>query len=401
LHAIVKRRQDVNKKMGGRMIKRSKLVLLLTAKVRNMQEELRHQIALTQISQIGDIIAKKLLSIFGTASAIFKASRRELECIEDVGFSRANAIKQFRDFKRADKEMAFIEKYHIQPVFYTDKNYPTRLQQCADSPVMIYFKGQADFNVKRVVNVVGTRGPGEYGKHMCAQIVKELAPHNVMVVSGLAYGIDIIAHRTALENNMTTIGVLAHGLDRIYPSMHKDTAVQMLDNGGLITEFLSETQPDKQNFPKRNRIVAGMADATIVIESGVKGGSLITADIANSYSRDVMAVPGRVGDLNAAGCHHLIKTNQAMLITDAKDVLQAMGWESAQKIQPHPQKQLFIELSQEEQQILALFSGDGEKHIDEICRHSTLPGSQVASLVFQMEMQHVLKSLPGQKYQLV
>ena len=374
---------------------------LLTAKGSNMQEELRYQIALTQISQTGDIIAKKLLSIFGTASAIFKATKRELECIEDVGSSRANAIKQFKDFRRVDKEISFIEKYQIQPVFYTAKNYPHRLQQCADSPVMLYFKGQTDFNTARIVNVIGTRAPGEYGKYMCAQIVKDLAPYNVMVVSGLAYGIDILAHRTALENDMTTVGVLAHGLDRIYPSMHKETAIQMLANGGLLTEFLSETQPDKQNFPRRNRIVAGMADATVVIESGSKGGSLITADIANSYSRDVMAVPGRVGDPNAAGCHHLIKTNQAMLITEAKDIVQAMGWESAKKAQPHPQKQLFIELSAEEQQILAQFSGYGEKHIDEICRNISLPGSQVASLVFQMEMQHVLKSLPGQKYQLV
>jgi DNA processing protein len=231
--------------------------------------------------------------------------------------------------------------------------------------------------------------------------VKDLAPHNVIVVSGLAYGIDILAHRTALENNITTVGVMAHGLDRIYPSMHKETAIKMLDNGGLLTEFLSETQPDRQNFPRRNRIVAGMADATIVIESGLKGGSLITADIANSYSRDVMAVPGRVGDPNAAGCHHLIKTNQAMLITEVKDILEAMGWESARKPQPHPQRSLFVELGEDEQQILALFEGYEEKHIDEICRNTTLPGSQVASLIFQMEMQHILKSLPGQKYQLV
>lgn len=375
--------------------------MVVNCKRNKMQEELRYQIALTQISQIGDITAKKLLSIFGTAEAIFKAKKRELDCIEDVGVARAWAIKKFNDFSRVDKEISFIEKYQIQPVFYTAKNYPQRLQQCADSPVMLYFKGQADLNATRIVNVIGTRGPGEYGKHMCAQIVKELAPYNVMVVSGLAYGIDILAHRTALENEMTTVGVLAHGLDRIYPSMHKQTAIEMLANGGLLTEFLSETQPDKQNFPKRNRIVAGMADATVVIESGTKGGSLITADIANSYSRDVMAVPGRVGDPNAAGCHHLIKTNQAMLITEAKDIVQAMGWESSRKAQPHPQKQLFIELSKEEQQILALFSGYGEKHIDEICRNTPLPGSQVASLIFQMEMQHIIKSLPGQKYQLV
>ena len=366
-----------------------------------MQDELRHQIALTQISQIGDVIAKKLLTCFGTASAIFSAGKRELACIEDVGSSRAEAIKSFNDFEKADKEIAFIEKYNIQPVFYTDPNYPKRLQQCYDSPVMLYFKGTANLNASRIVNVVGTRAPGEYGKQMCTRLVAALAPYNVTVVSGMAYGIDIIAHRTAVENNMPTLGVMAHGLDRIYPAIHKSTAMQMINNGGLITEFTSETNPDKQNFPRRNRIVAGMADVTIVIESGTKGGSLITADIANSYNRDVMALPGRVGDPKAAGCNELIKANKAMLITSASDILEVMGWEPASKPLPHPQKALFITLSAEEQRIMSLFAGQEEKHIDEICREIPLPGSQVNSLVMQMEMQHILKSLPGRKYQLV
>jgi DNA processing protein len=366
-----------------------------------MQDELHHQIALTQISQIGDVIAKKLLTCFGSASAIFNAGKRELACIEDVGFSRAKAIKEFNDFERVEKEIAFIEKYNIQPVFYTDAIYPQRLLHCYDSPVMLYFKGKADLNASRIVNVIGTRMPGEYGKHMCERIVAALAPYNVTIVSGMAYGIDIIAHKTAVENNMTTLGVMAHGLDRIYPAIHKSTAMQMIDNGGLITEFMSETNPDKQNFPKRNRIVAGMADATIVIESGSKGGSLITADIANSYNRDVLAVPGRVGDLNAAGCHDLIKANRAMLITGASDIIEMMGWEPLVKPLPNPQKSLFIELSAEEQRIMALFAGQEEKHIDEICRNIPLPGSQVNTLVMQMEMQHILRGLPGRKYQLV
>lgn len=374
---------------------------MLTTKVRNMQDELRYQIALTQISQIGDVIAKKLLTCFGTASAIFSAGKRELACIEDVGSSRAQAIKSFNDFTKADKEIAFIEKYNIQPVFYTDPKYPQRLQQCYDSPVMLYFKGTANLNASRIVNVVGTRAPGEYGKQMCARLVAALAPYNVTVVSGMAYGIDIIAHRTAVENNMPTLGVMAHGLDRIYPAMHKSTAMQMINNGGLITEFISKTNPDKQNFPRRNRIVAGMADVTIVIESGTKGGSLITADIANSYNRDVMALPGRVGDPNAAGCNELIKANKAMLITGASDILDVMGWEQVVKPLPNPQKAFFVELSAEEQRILSLFAGQEEKHIDEICRQIPLPGSQVNSLVMQMEMQHILKSLPGRKYQLV
>jgi DNA processing protein len=373
----------------------------LTTKIRNMQEELRHQIALTQISQIGDVTAKKLLTHFGNAGNIFKASKRELERFEDIGSGRAQAIKQFKDFARVDKEISFINRYNIQPVFYTDPLYPHRLQQCCDSPVMLYFKGKANLNASRIVNVVGTRVPGEYGKQVCERLVAGLAAYNVTIVSGMAYGIDIIAHRTAVENNMTTLGVMAHGLDRIYPAMHKATATQMIHNGGLLTEFISETSPDKQNFPRRNRIVAGIADATIVIESGFKGGSLITADIANSYNRDVFAIPGRVGDPNAAGCNQLIKTNKAMLITDASDILEIMGWERASESTPHPQKELFVALSAEEQLILSLFAGEEAMHIEEICREIPLPGSQVTSLVLQMEMQHVLRGLPGQKYQLV
>lgn len=374
---------------------------MLTTKVRNMQEELRHQIALTQLPQIGDIMAKKLIDHFGSASAIFKAGKQELENVPEIGIARASAIRQFHDYSRVDKEISFIEKYGIQPVFYTSAQYPQRLQHCYDSPVMLYFKGDADLNAGRIINVIGTRSPGEYGKAICAKIVEDLAAHQVMVVSGMAYGIDIIAHKTSLTAGIPTVGVLAHGLDRIYPPQHKAIATEMLGNGGLLTEFMSETQPDKQNFPRRNRIVAGIADATVVIESGAQGGSLITADIANSYNRDVFAIPGRVGDPHATGCNALIRTNRAMLITSAADILQTMGWEQSVVAKPHPQQQLFVTLSEEEQHIVTLFNGLTEKHIDEIRRQSHLPGSQIASLILQLEMQHVVRSLPGQKYQLV
>ncbi|WP_236059597.1 DNA-processing protein DprA [Chitinophaga rhizophila] len=368
-----------------------------------MQEELRHQIALTQIPQIGDIVAKKLLAHFGTASNVLHASRRELEHTPDIGSVRADAIFQFRDYLRADKEIAFIEKYDIQPVFYTDKAYPERLRHCADSPVMLYYKGSADLNAGRIVSIVGTRAPGEYGKAVCAAFVEELAAHQITVVSGMAYGIDIIAHKRAVQEGIPTIGVLAHGLDRIYPPQHKGTAMMMQENGGLLTEFLSGTQPDKQHFPMRNRIVAGIADATIVVESGRQGGSMITADIANSYNRDVFAFPGRVNDPHAEGCNELIRTNKAMLLSGVEDLLQVMGWDTAQRKEAkhHPQTSLFLELSEAEQHIVTLFSGEDEKHIDELRRESHLPGSQVSTLVLKLEMLHVLRSLPGQKYQLV
>jgi DNA processing protein len=377
---------------------------MLTAKISNMQEELRHQIALTQIPQIGDIVAKKLLAHFGSASDVLNASRKELGNIPDIGTVRADAIFQFRDYRRADKEIEFLEKNDIQALFYTGTNYPQRLRHCADSPVMLYYKGTTNLNAPRIISIVGTRTPGEYGKTMCAQLVEALTVHNVVIVSGMAYGIDIIAHKRAVQQRIPTIGVLAHGLDRVYPQQHKSTAVEMIDNGGLLTEFLSHTQPDKQHFPMRNRIVAGIADATIVIESGTQGGSMITADIANSYNRDVFAIPGRANDPHSAGCNELIRTNKAMLITNANDFLQAMGWyadnnPSAAKF--NPQKELFITLDDAEQHIVTLFSGDIEKHIDELRRESHLPGSQVNSLVLKLEMRHILKSLPGQKYQLV
>lgn len=368
-----------------------------------MQEELRHQMALTQIPQIGDIVAKKLLAHFRSASAVFEAGKHELENIPDIGAVRAAAIRQFQDYERVDREIAFMEKYDVQPVFYTSPQYPQRLKHCTDSPVMLYYKGNADLNAGRIVSIVGTRAPGEYGKTVCARLVEDLAAHNVIVVSGMAYGIDIIAHRQALVHGIPTIGVLAHGLDRIYPPQHKGTAMSMVENGGLLTEFLSETQPDKQHFPMRNRIVAGIADATIVVESGLQGGSLITADIANSYNKDVFAIPGRIGDPHAAGCNELIRTNRAMLITGATDLLQVMGWDNNNppKVQADPQRELFVTLNEAEQHIVTLFTGDDEKHIDQLRRESYLPGSQVTSLVLKLEMQHVLRGLPGQKYQLI
>lgn len=368
-----------------------------------MQEELRHQIALTQIPQIGDIVARKLLAHFHSASAVFKAAKHELENIPDIGTVRAAAILEFCDYEQVDREIAYITQNNIQPVFYTSDQYPQRLRHCADSPVMLYYKGNADLNAGRIVSIVGTRAPGDYGRTVCAKLVEDLAAHKVTVVSGLAYGIDIIAHRQALLHGMPTIGVLAHGLDRIYPPQHKGTAMEMVENGGLLTEFLSETMPDKQHFPMRNRIVAGIADATVVVESGLKGGSLITADIANSYNKDVFAIPGRVGDPHAAGCNELIRTNRAMLITSAADLLQAMGWDHqhAPKRQPNPQRELFLTLDEAEQHILTLFTGNDEKHIDQLRRESYLPGSQVTSLVLKLEMQHVLRGLPGQKYQVI
>jgi DNA processing protein len=266
---------------------------------------------------------------------------------------------------------------------------------------MLYYKGNADLNATRIINVIGTRTPGSYGRRICEKIVGELAEKQIVVVSGLAYGIDVLAHETALKHRIPTIGVLAHGLDTIYPYAHKDIAKQMVEQGGLLTEYGSGVSPDKQNFPRRNRIVAGMADATVLIESNIKGGSMITAYIANSYNRDVFAIPGQIDDIRASGCNQLIRDHQAMIITSAQDILKAMNWDDqVSKPKPPVQKELFVELSQEEKMILAVFRDNEEQHLEQICRHSQMPGSKVASLILNLEMQHMLKSLPGQRYQL-
>lgn len=363
--------------------------------------ELFYQVALTCIPQIGDVTAKKLITHFGNASAIFQARQRELERIPEIGSVRAAAIKQFRDFERVELELHFIEKYRIQPLFYTDPRYPQRLHHCADSPLLLYFKGNADLNAARIVNIIGTRNPTRYGREICEEITAGLAPHGITVMSGLAYGIDIIAHRACLQHDICTVAVLAHGLDRIYPAAHKPVATAMLDHGGLLTDFMSNTMPDKQNFPKRNRIVAGICDATIVIESGLKGGSLITAQIANSYGRDVMAVPGRTADPFSAGCNELIKTHRAALITNADDILSLMNWQPVTKRKPATQQQsLFVTLSEEEQQVVSLFGEETEQHIDDLLRKCLLPGRQLTNVLLQLEMHNMVQSMPGQRYKL-
>jgi DNA processing protein len=367
-----------------------------------MPQELMYQIALTRIPLIGDVIIKKLLEHFGSAGNIFKAKKYELEKIETVGTIRAAALCNFHDFTPIAAEIDFIEKYRIQPLFCTDPGYPQRLLHCYDSPAMLYYKGHATLNPARIVNIVGTRHPSAYGRAVCETLVKELAAAGITIVSGLAYGIDLIAHKTALKEQTPTIGVLAHGLDRIYPPAHKQVAVEMLEQGGLLTDFMSQTLPDKQNFPKRNRIVAGISDATIVIESGLRGGSLITADLANGYNRDVMCIPGRLHDPQSAGCNHLIKHNKAALLTGAADLLELMGWQETPHAAPGVvQPGLFPELTADEQLIMSLFREKSRRHLEELYLQTRLSGSQVATAVFNLEMQSVLRSLPGQLYELI
>jgi DNA processing protein len=365
-----------------------------------MHSELYYQLALTLIPNIGPVQAKILLQQYEPAD-IFKAKKSDLERLEGIGTIRAASIKSFTDFTKAEEEMAFIEKYKIKPLFITDKNYPKRLLNCYDSPTLLFYRGEADLNHDKIIAIIGTRSYTDYGKQVTEELIKELSEQNVIVISGLAYGIDAIAHKASLKNNLKTIGVLAHGLDQVYPSQHTGLAKDMIKSGGgLLTEFRSKTKPDKHNFPTRNRIVAGMSDATIVVETGIKGGSMITAELANNYNKDVFAFPGRVNDSKSAGCNHLIKNNKAVLLTDAQELLELMNWEERKKPTIKKQKELFIELTPDEKIIISILKEKDGVHIDEINLRSGLSSSSVAAAILNLELQNVVLSLPGKIYQI-
>ena len=365
-----------------------------------MQKELLYQIALTLVPNIGDVRAKALVNHFGNATAVFHASKKALDAIDGIGLKAVQSLLNFKDFSRAEEEISFIKKYKITPLFLTDKNYPQRLLNCYDSPALLYYKGNTDLNSSRMVAIVGTRNHNDYGKNICEKLVNELVDEEVVIVSGLAFGIDSIAHKTSVKNNMKTVGVLAHGLDRVYPPQNASLARQMILNGGLLTEFKSNTNPDKPNFPGRNRIVAGISDAIIVIESGIKGGSLITAELANGYNKDVFAFPGRADDLKSAGCNYLIKNNKAMLVTSANDVLENMGWKETKKRSAKKQRELFIEFTPEEKVVVDILQMQEQVHIDELYFKSKLSSSTVAQVLLMLEMKGLVSSLPGKMYKI-
>ncbi len=366
-----------------------------------MTNDLLYQIALTLIPNIGDVHAKALVNIYGDAQSIFKAKKKELESIEGIGTIRAGSIKAFSNFQSSEEEIIFIEKYRITPLFITDKNYPQRLLNCYDSPPLLYYRGNADLNTSKIIAVVGTRNNTEYGKAACENLIEGLCNENILVVSGLAFGIDTIAHKAALKNNLQTVAVLAHGLDKIYPAQNKTIAKQMTEQGGLLTEFISNTNPDKQNFPKRNRIVAGISDAVIIIETGKKGGSLITAELGNSYNKDVFAIPGRICDGKSEGCNFLIKNNKASLINGADDLLEMMNWSAHPGPAVKKQRELFIELSPDEKIIIDILQQRENIQIDELYFKSGLSSSGVAAALLMLEMQGLVASLPGKVYKMI
>ena len=369
-----------------------------------MNNQLLYNIGITLLPGVGDITAKNLIAYCGSAEEVFNARKSHLEKIPGAGAVMVDNLTdsdiQKDALRRAEEEIKFMQKNNISAVFFTDENYPNRLKQCADSPVMLYIKGKPDLNAKKIISIVGSRKSTAYGKKICEQIVEAFAPYNVLIASGLAYGIDITAHRASLRNNLHTVGVLAHGLEFVYPGEHTNTAEKMCENGGLISEFMSNTKMNPEYFPRRNRIVAGMSDAVIVIEATYKSGALITAEIANSYDREVFAVPGRMDDSSSEGCNLLIKANKAMLIQSAEDVIRALNWDAENKKPKQTQRELFANLSGEEELIVNLLKEKGNIHIDDLSIKTNLPMSKTASLLLNLEFSGVIKSLPGKVYEL-
>ncbi|TXI35104.1 MAG: DNA-protecting protein DprA [Niabella sp.] len=364
-----------------------------------MHNNFLYQIALTLIPQIGCVQARILLEHL-PPEEIFKAKASTLEKIDGLGEVRVKQIKAFNQFEIAEKELAFIEKYKIQPLFISDEAYPKRLLNCYDAPVMLYYRGNAVLNQSKIIAIVGSRLHTDYGKNITDDLIKGLAEQNILVVSGLAYGIDCLAHKAALKHKLQTVGVLAHGLDKIYPPGHTDMAKEMITHGGLLTEFISKTKPERHNFPSRNRIVAGMCDATIVVETDIKGGSMITAELANGYNKDVFAFPGRTTDKKSNGCNYLIKNNKAILLTDSTQLLDIMGWSETKKPAKKKARELFINFSEDEKLIVDLLSVKEQMSIDEINFQSGLSSSAVAVAILNLEMQSIVQTLPGKVYRL-
>jgi DNA processing protein len=363
---------------------------------------LKHKIALSLIPGIGDINARKLVSHIGSVEGVFSESYRTLMKIPGIGTSLARSVSERSYLETAEKEAEYVTRNNIRTYFYLDSDYPYRLRQCDDSPVTFYFTGSCDLNVSKIISVVGTRNATPRGRELCEKIIGGLAAGHpdLVIVSGLAYGIDIASHRAALANNLLTIGVLAHGFKTTYPSVHRSTAREILKYGGLITDFLSDALPERNNFLKRNRIIAGLSDATLVVESGIKGGALITADIAGSYNRDVFAVPGRPGDQWSAGCNSLIKNNKAALIETSQDIEYFLNWEPIGEKIP-VQRTLFNELGDSEKLIYENLNSIGEMNIDNLCRTVDIPVYKLSALLLQMELNGIIKCYPGNLYRIV
>lgn len=360
--------------------------------------ELLHLMALQRVPNLGDITIKKLLQVVGSAQGVFEESKYALSKIHGIGQRLLGVASLSSYLPQAEAELRFIQSEGIECLFYQDKLYPEKLKHCADAPVLLFQKGNVDLQKARILSIVGTRRATTYGIQFCESLLEELAVCNPIIVSGFAYGIDITAQTKALNLGLQTIGCLAHGLHHIYPPSHKKYKNRILENGGFLTEFWSDDPFDRNNFLRRNRIIAGISSATVVVESAASGGSLVTADIAHSYDREVFAVPGRVGDLQSEGCNTLIKTQKAQMICSAADLIYALGWDLETDLQRVRQTELAFDLNEDESKVVEVLKAVEKEHIDTLALKCQIPSHQLASLLLQMELKGILKPLPGKYF---
>jgi DNA processing protein len=362
-----------------------------------MDQERLSLLALHFIPGVGTHLIKQLVSYCGSAEEVFKRPKGKLQNIPGVGPATAQAITKGNTFGLAEKEIVKASRADTEIIFFTDKKYPSRLKSIDDAPTVLFFKGTCNLNHPKVVGIVGTRQATSYGKSVVERIIADLIPHQALILSGLAYGIDIHSHRQAIHHNLPTLGVMGSGIDVIYPGNHADVARKMMDRGGLITENFFGTKPDAHNFPSRNRIIAGMCDALIVVEAAESGGALITAEIANSYNKDVFAIPGSIGQTYSEGCNKLIKINKAALLTSVKDLEYVMNWVPGEGVTEIAKGN--IELNDEEQLIVDVILSKGSAmHTDELAWKTGIHPGALAALLLQLEFKGAINSLPGKMY---
>ncbi len=364
------------------------------------KEDLFFTLILQKVPNLGDASAKKLIQKAGSPEAVFKEKKSNLLKIDGIGAFKLRDLSSKDFFATAEEEIKYIEDNDIQTCFFKEDDYPEKLKHCIDGPILFFKRGNINLNKKRIISVVGTRKVTSYGSAFCEQLMEELAPLDPVIVSGFAYGVDITAHKTAVKNGLQTIGCLAHGLNQIYPKTHQKYVKEVEHNGGFLTEFWSSDAFDKTNFLKRNRIIAGISEATIVIESAEKGGSLVTAELANSYNRDVFAVPGRVNDSQSKGCNNLIKTQRANLLTSAADLVYILNWKLEEKRPKVIQKQLFIELNHDEKNVFNYLKDNPKAHLDAIAYDCKVPIFKAITLLLDLELKGLVNPLPGKIFEL-
>lgn len=362
----------------------------------NTGADVLYEIALTLVAGIGPVRVRTLVAHCGSARQVFREKKTVLARLPEIGPRRAEAILRADVLFRADRELQFIARNGISAFFFNHADYPARLRMCADAPAVLFVKGHPDFANRHVLSIVGTRNATPYGRNFCEELIQQLTPINPVIVSGLAYGIDVCAHKAAIQCGLSTIACVAHGLDRIYPPLHADVARQMLERGGWVTEHLSGEEPERESFPMRNRIIAGLSDCTVVVESDRKGGSMLTAYLAEGYGRSVFALPGSIRDKYAQGTNLLIRKQVATLVTCADDLIEAMCWN--QKGAPARQVSLFPELSAEEKRVYETIRGAGKAHVDTIGELTEMDSRQVAALLLELEFRGIVHSLPGKVY---